>query len=108
MADTDVELVIKIPKTLISELDDDNYQSVISWYDTTLYCAIKDGIVLTKGHGDLIDKNKLAHKMIIEDVGRFKEEPEALAGLFLRMCNKEQTIIEADIDVPSPEEEIDR
>ena len=45
---------------------------------------------------DLIDKYKLAHKMIIEDVSRFKEEPEALAGLFLRMCNKEQAIIEAD------------
>lgn len=58
--------------------------------------AIQHGTPLPKGYGDLIDKYKLAHKMIIEDVSRFKEEPEALAGLFLRMCNKEQAIIEAD------------
>ena len=55
----DIELVIKIPKELINQLDDDNYPSIISWFETTLYCAIKNGIPLPKGYGDLIDRNEL-------------------------------------------------
>ena len=39
----DRELVVKIPEELLNKIDDENYQSVISWYATTLYCAIKDG-----------------------------------------------------------------
>lgn len=50
----DIELVIKIPEELLSKIDDENYQSVISWYDTTLYRAIKDGTPLPKGHGRII------------------------------------------------------
>lgn len=89
----DIELVIKIPER--------DYYSACKYPDaliaTYAHC-IKEGTILPKGHGDLIDKNKLAHKMVIEDVSRFKEEPEALAGLFLRMCDKEQPIIEADTE----------
>ena len=55
----DIELVIKIPKELFSEIDDENYQSKISWYDATLFCAIKNGTLLPKGHGDLIDRKEL-------------------------------------------------
>ena len=55
----DIELVIKIPEELISEIDDENYQSVISWFDTSLYCAIKDGTPLPKGHGNLIDADEI-------------------------------------------------
>ena len=51
----DIELVIKIPEESFSEIDDENYQSKISWYDTTLFCAIKNGTLLPKGHGRLID-----------------------------------------------------
>ena len=29
----------------------------IEWFNGTLYKAIKDGIVLPKGHGDLIDRD---------------------------------------------------
>ncbi len=55
----DVELLIKIPEEVMSEIDDENYQSVISWYETTLYCAIKNGTPLPKGHGRLIDADAL-------------------------------------------------
>ena len=94
----DIELVIRIPEEMYylvqNKLDfnGDLYKQKVK----TLMLAIDNGVSLSKGHGDLIDKNKLAHKMVVEDVSRFKEEPEALAGLFLRMCDKEQPIIEAD------------
>lgn len=50
-----MQIVIDIPEELISEIDDENYQGIISWYDTALYCAIKDGTPLPKGHGKIID-----------------------------------------------------
>ena len=51
----DVELVVKVPEELLDKLDDENYQNVIYWYNTTLYRAIKDGIVLPKEHGRIGD-----------------------------------------------------
>ena len=45
----DIELVIRIPEEIISVIDDKNYQNVISWYDTTLFCAIKNGTLLEHG-----------------------------------------------------------
>jgi len=54
-----MKIVIDIPEELFGKIDDENYQSVISWYDTTLYCAIKNGIPLPKGHGRLIDADAL-------------------------------------------------
>lgn len=87
----DIELVIKIP-----EEDFERCKKKFQMRLNVIAIAIAKGKPLPEGHGDLIDRNKLAHKMVIEDVSRFKGEPEALAGLFLRMCNKEQAIIEAD------------
>jgi len=55
----DIELVIKIPEELTSEINDENYENIISWFSTTLYCAIRDGTPLPKGHGDLIDRKEL-------------------------------------------------
>ena len=61
----DIELVIKIPEELFSEIDDENYQSTISWYDTTLYCAIKDGTPLA----DMLDMMRAEiEKAVWEDV----------------------------------------
>lgn len=56
-----MQIVIDIPKELINKIDDENYQSIISWYATMLYCAIKKSIVLRK-HGRLIDADKLNRK----------------------------------------------
>ena len=81
------EIVIKIPEELISEIDDDNYQSVISWFDTTLYCAICNGTELPKGHGRLIDADALNRK----DVN--------CANVPMNFIDTAQTIIEADGDV---------
>lgn len=35
----------------------------IEWFNGTLYKAIKDGIVLPKGHGRLIDENDLVKNL---------------------------------------------
>jgi hypothetical protein len=57
-----MKIVIDIPEELFGKINDENYQSLISWYDTSLYCAIKDGTPLPKGHGDLIDEKNLLDK----------------------------------------------
>lgn len=60
----DIELVIKIPEELKSKIDnanEDNYRTYLWWFETTLYCAIKDGTPLPKGHGDLVDRNDLKY-----------------------------------------------
>lgn len=57
-----MQILIDIPEEVKSEIDcadDETYQSTISWYDTTLYCAIKNGTPLPKGHGRLIDASKI-------------------------------------------------
>lgn len=55
----DIELVVKLPEELLSKINDENYQSVISWYDTTLYYAILSGTPLPKKHGRLKDVDAL-------------------------------------------------
>ena len=51
-----MKVIIDIPEELISDIDDENYENVINWFDTTLYCAIRDGIQLPKNatNGDII------------------------------------------------------
>ena len=61
----DIELVIKIPEELKNKIDnanEDNYRTYIWWFETTLYCAIKNGTPLPEGHGRLIDADALNRK----------------------------------------------
>lgn len=97
----DVELAIKIPEELFSEIDDENYQSVISWYDTTLYRAIKDGIVLPKGHGRLIDADTLKKDDEVTEwlscnTVRTGKMLKSFSELFIKKIDATKTIIEAD------------
>lgn len=42
-------MIIDIPEELKNKIDnanEDNYKTYIWWFDTTLYCAIKNGIPL--------------------------------------------------------------
>lgn len=91
----DKELVIKIPEELISEIDDENYQSVISWYDTTLYYAIKNGTPLRKGHDKLIDVKDLLEEICLEDT---KENRKLNLGeiITLEDIDRIEPVIEAD------------
>ena len=49
-----MKIVIDMPDVLKNQMNDDNYENIIRWYSTTLYCAIKEGIVLPKGHDRLV------------------------------------------------------
>ena len=65
-------MVIEIPEELKSEIDcadDETYRSTISWYDTTLYYAIKNGTPLPKGHGDMKDIGKCNRKLFYQQCG---------------------------------------
>lgn len=84
----DIELVIKIPEELFSKMHDESYQDVIWWYNTTLYCAIKNGTPLPKGHGRLKDVDALYEDLIFPD--------EQFAKAFKDILDDAQTIIEAD------------
>lgn len=51
-----IELVIKIPEEIRKSIFDGVYCGII---DKRVFDAIKNGISLPKGHGDLIDRNDL-------------------------------------------------
>lgn len=62
----DISLVIKIPEELKDKIDnanEDNYRTYIGWFETTLYCAIKNGTPLPKGHGDLKIVINISHSL---------------------------------------------
>lgn len=57
-----MQIVIEIPEELKNKIDnanEDNYRTYIWWFETTLYCAIKNGTPLPKGHGRLIDADEI-------------------------------------------------
>ena len=50
-----MKLIIEIPEELLSEIDDENYQSIISWYDTSLYYALQNGTPIDHAtNGDVL------------------------------------------------------
>ncbi len=66
-----MKIIIDIPEELIKNIndaDDENYESVISWYDITLYCAIKSGLPLPAEHGNLVDINDVATALIYSGI----------------------------------------
>ena len=90
----DIELAIKIPEELLSKIDDENYQSVIYWYNTTLYCAIKDGTPLPKGHGKLIAEP--TEEEIAKTIGGQNDFAECIRDSVKAVFDNAPTIIEAD------------
>ena len=62
----DIELVIKIPEELKNKIDnanEDNYRTYIWWFETTLYCAIKNGTPLPEMNGISTNKTHLIRKI---------------------------------------------
>ena len=60
-----MKLIIDIPEELKNKIDtanEDNYKFYLWWFETTLYCAIKNGTPLPKGHGRLIDIKQIVTK----------------------------------------------
>lgn len=90
-----MQIVIDIPEELKNKIDnanEDNYRAYLWWFETTLYYAIKNGTVLPKGYGKLIDADAFAI------CGEYLEK---LYGSdfyweFKKQLDKQPTIIEAD------------
>lgn len=60
-----IELVIKIPESIWVAIQNGKYYGIL---DDRTYNAIKSGILLPKGYGDLIDRNDLLkEKRCFED-----------------------------------------
>ena len=62
-----MQIVIDIPEELKNKIDnanEDNYRTYIWWFETTLYCAIKNSIPLPKGHGRIIDESQVTGTFI--------------------------------------------
>lgn len=84
---------------IVIEINDNEYMGIMEYpnnitsYPVTihLYDAIKNGIPLPKGHGDLIDREEL--KKIIQE-----NDPLSLTGFSVRLCDiyRATPIIEAD------------
>ena len=67
-----MQIVIDIPEELKNKIDtanEDNYKTYLWWFDTTLYCAIKNGTPLPKGHGRLIDSDALEYTCNSDECG---------------------------------------
>ena len=82
-----MELIINIPGE-IRKLIKDNVYCGIS--DPVLYDAIKNGVALPAGHGDLIDGDYLYKRFVANKC------PDSLVLQFIK---EEPTIIEADKEV---------
>ena len=94
-----MKIVIEIPEELKNKIDnanEDNYRTYIWWFETTLYCAIKNGIPLPKGHGDLIDKGKFKKWIETQDGDKLMTE------YYLDALDMQETIVrglhDGDID----------
>lgn len=91
----DIELVIKIPEELKNKIDnanEDNYRTYIWWFETTLYCAIKYGTVLPKGHGKLIAEPTEGD--IAKTVGGQNDFAECIRDAVKAVFDNAPTIIE--------------
>ena len=89
-----MKIVIDIPEELVNELDDWNYQRIISWCDTTLYVAIKNGTPLPKGHDRLIAEP--TEEEITKTIGGNNDFAECIRDAVKTVFENAQTIIEAD------------
>lgn len=90
-----VEVVIRIPKRTYDRVSE---RGIIAYGDDAYYIghAIKNGTVLPKGHGDLIDKENLV-KAIEQKAKRLKnlDTINGLCGA-VALAYEAETVIEAD------------
>ena len=57
---SDIELIITIPEEVKNKIDnanEDNYTTYIRWFETTLYCAIKNGTPLNDLRAEIESKS---------------------------------------------------
>jgi hypothetical protein len=87
----DIELVIKLDKDIaqgIIDGENDEPRNIVRSFQATIADAIKNGTPLPKGHGRLIDADKLNREIYVID--SYSEEPVR------QQISDAPTIIEAD------------
>ena len=87
----DVELVIKIPKEVYEDIKDSNI--IFRDDERTCYESVQNGIPLPKGHGRLIDADKLVYWECNGDCDMCCDDDKC------GMVKEAQTIIEADKEI---------
>lgn len=85
----ELELVIRIPEEMYEQIKDSN--TIFRDDERTCYEAVKNGIPLPKGHGDLIDKDALYAQFEYADYDLEKTFYD-----FEKALEYAQPIIEAD------------
>lgn len=82
------EIVIKIPEDMYRAIKDDTYCGVLH---LTLYDAVKNGKVLPKGHGELIDARAFLQSIDTNDYDTYQD----YSNTFDWIADAE-TLVEAD------------
>lgn len=82
MAEKMVEVVIKIPETIKTNINNGHF-----WGSATIFEAIQRGTIIPKGHGRLIDADTYRKEML--DSREFD---------FFKRLDMQPTIIDADKD----------
>lgn len=89
-----MKLIVTIPDEVIEKESYANYFGCLS---TKLYEVIKNGTLLPKGHGRLIDVSKLNQDIFDDNSWQYSgDSPNE--GYSLRQIKNADTIIEADIE----------
>ena len=107
-----MEIVIKIPDFIYTEIRNITNTGIIEHNAKTLYNAIYHGTPLPKGHGDLIDRSKICKAIPAEEdnctgIGMTYDEMDAYNDGIDEMYEKLQRvkpIIEADKENTDEEE----
>lgn len=86
----DIELVIKIPDEEYDVVQNEKYHYIISHY---IWEAVKNGVVLPKGHGRLIDADAFIKTM--EDASKRQKYKELLIDNCLTVDDVFKAVIES-------------
>ena len=63
---SDIELIIKMPEETYKDIQSHDWKNGKRWFSEE-WKAIHNGTPLPKGHGDLIDRNKIEYLKAIHD-----------------------------------------
>lgn len=106
MSDTELELVIKIPKKMYKWVNDEN--KFFNDYGVgDFICLVRNGTLIPEGHGKIVDVNDLDVTTIVTDDSSGNE---MLDVVLKEDIDDAHAIIEADKtkDLEEPEEDMER
>ena len=100
-----MQIVIDIPKEMMSYINENEFNAISeAAYGSMAMLAIQNGTPLPKGHGELIDRNKIEYLKAIHDA---KYEQISWSDAIKQIKYSAPTIIEADKVESEPQESED-